>query len=83
MTRKPNPRPRIIPVFDRGRSVGAKDPAVRLGLAHLAGNHGESDHYQAHRTSRDSRPPRSVVTAQLMGDPAPGRSALAMTETST
>lgn len=48
------------------------DPAARLGLSH--GN-GRGDNFQARITDRDRRPPRSVVTAQLMGDPKPGRSA--------
>lgn len=82
MTQKP--KRKIIPVFDRGRSVGTNNATGRLGLSQAGGDPDNQDsHYHARRTSRDSVPPRSVVTAQLMGDPAPGRSALAMSKRST
>jgi hypothetical protein len=73
----------ILPVFDRGRSVGSSDPGARFGLSHVSGFAEYGTRYQARRTDRDRAPPRSTVTAILMGDPKPGRSALAMSKAST
>jgi hypothetical protein len=57
-----------VPVADRGRSVGP--PFSVVGLAAT----GNPDFYMR-RTARDAVPPRRVVTAQILGDPRPGRSA--------
>ncbi len=65
------PRPRgETPLLDRGQST---DGAARLGLGH--GNGRSETNFKADRTEQDRRAPRAVVTAQLMGDPKPGRSA--------
>lgn len=52
------------PVFERARSF-ASNPAVRIGLD--VGTHT----LNMRRTEADNRPPRSTVTARLMGDPTP------------
>jgi hypothetical protein len=69
---------KIVPVFDRGRhDPKSNNPEIAAGLTP------SGLYYQAHRTDRDRAPPRSTVTAILMGDPKPGRSALAMSKAST
>lgn len=53
------------PVFDAGCT-----PDGRLRI-----NAGAQDGLIFHRNARDARTPRRIVTAALMGDPQPGRSA--------
>lgn len=53
-------------VFDKGRSQ-SQNPEARFGL--LSGNTLVS----FRTTEADRRPAREVVTARLLGDPAPGR----------
>lgn len=57
-----------LPVFDQGRARSAAD------IEHHAFSNRGSPAF--HRTAADQRAPRSNHTAQLMGDPAPGRSAM-------
>lgn len=54
-----------MPVFDRG--CPTINPYARIGLNAAAG--GRETTSPIRRTELDRRPPRSVVTAQLMGDP--------------
>lgn len=48
----------------------AANPVIRIGLINSAGHHMPLN---MRRTDRDRQPPREVVTAVFLGDPAPGR----------
>lgn len=53
-----------VPVMDKGRKLVPDHARASTNVC-----------IDIRRTSRDSRPPRRVLTAALMGDPKPGRSA--------
>lgn len=58
----PNDRQhRDVPVFDKGRLL----PTETSGASVYPPNF--------HRTDSDRRPPKKVVTREVMGDPMPGR----------
>lgn len=64
----PGSRSEARPVFDAGRSSSSGNPEARIGLqAGLV----YSPTFRC--TDRDKQPPRQVVTAMLLGDPARDR----------
>lgn len=56
---------RDVPVVDRGRAP--MNPEMVLGLQVGSGS------FSAHRTDADRKPPKKVVTRDILGDPKPGR----------